>query len=155
MKIIQGDLQAKGLKFAIVVSRFNDFLTSHLVDGAMDALLRHGVKDEDIKIVKVPGAFEIPYAAQLLASSEKYDAVICLGVIIRGATTHHQYIAAEVTKGIAAITLAKGIPVLYGVLTVENIEQGIERSGTKSGNKGWDAALAAIEMANLYKQLKP
>jgi len=154
-EIIQAQLDGAGLKIGIVVSRFNDFLTSHLVDGAMDALLRHGVKDEDIKIVKVPGAFEIPYAAQLLASSEKYDAVICLGVIIRGATTHHQYIAAEVTKGIAAITLETGIPVLYGVLTVENIEQGIERSGTKSGNKGWDAALAAIEMANLYKQLKP
>lgn len=151
---IQGKLDGSGLKLGIVVSRFNDFLTSHLVDGAMDALIRHGVKDGNIKIIKVPGSFEIPCVAKKLATSKKYDAVICLGVIIRGDTLHYQYVSSEVAKGIAAISIETGVPVIHGVLTVENIEQGIERSGTKSGNRGWDAAINAIEMVNLYKQLK-
>lgn len=152
-EIIQGKLDGSSLKFGIIVSRFNDFITQHLVDGAMDALIRHGVRDSDIKIVKVPGSFEIPYAAKILALSKKYDAVICLGVIIRGDTPHYQYISSEVAKGIAAISLETRVPVIYGVITVENIEQGIERSGTKSGNRGWDSAINAIEMVNLYKSL--
>ncbi|HBA26728.1 MAG TPA: 6,7-dimethyl-8-ribityllumazine synthase [Nitrospinae bacterium] len=151
---IQGKLDGSGLKVGIVASRFNDFLTKQLIEGALDALTRHGTKDGDIKIVRVPGSFEIPYAASILASSKKYDALICLGVIIRGDTPHYQHISSEVTKGIAAISLETGVPVIYGVLTVENIEQGIERCGTKSGNRGWDAAINAIEMVNLYKQLK-
>lgn len=151
--IIQGKLDGSGLKFGIVASRFNDLLTKNLIDGAVDGLTRHGAKESDIKLVKVPGSFEIPYAAKILASSKKYDAVICLGVIIKGDTPHYQYISSEVAKGIAAISLETGVPVIYGVLTVENIEQGIERSGTKSGNRGWDAAINAIEMVNLYKQL--
>jgi 6,7-dimethyl-8-ribityllumazine synthase len=153
-EIIQGKLDGSSLKFGIIVSRFNDFITRHLVDGAMDALIRHGVRDSDIKIVKVPGSFEIPYAAKILALSKKYDAVICLGVIIRGDTPHYQYISSEVAKGIAAISLETRVPVIYGVITVENIEQGIERSGTKSGNRGWDSAINAIEMVNLYKSLE-
>ncbi|MBI4379156.1 MAG: 6,7-dimethyl-8-ribityllumazine synthase [Nitrospinae bacterium] len=152
-EIIQGKLDGSSLKFGIVVSRFNDFITRHLVDGAMDSLIRHGVRDSDIKIIKVPGSFEIPYAAKILALSKKYDALICLGVIIRGDTPHYQYISSEVAKGIAAISLETRVPVIYGVITVENIEQGIERSGTKSGNRGWDSAINAIEMVNLYKSL--
>lgn len=152
-KLIQGDLSAKGLKFGIVASRFNDFITSRLVDGALDALTRHGAVDGDIDIVKVPGSFEIPLAARSLAQSKKYQAVICLGAVIRGATPHFEYVSAEVSKGVASVSMETGLPVIFGVLTTDSIEQAIERAGTKSGNKGWDSALSAIEMANLMRQL--
>jgi len=152
-KMIQGDMTAKGLKFAIVAARFNDFITSKLLDGALDALQRHGAADGDIEIVKVPGAYEIPLAAKKLAQSKKYHAVICLGAVIRGATPHFEYICAEVSKGVAAAALEAGLPVIFGVLTTDTIEQAVERAGTKSGNKGWDAALSAIEMANVMRQL--
>lgn len=151
--IIQGDLAAKGLKFVIVAARFNDFITSRLLDGAIDALSRHGAAEGDIDVVKVPGAYEIPLAAKLLSQSGKYNAVICLGAVIRGATPHFEYVSAEVSKGSAAVSLEAGLPVIFGVLTTDTIEQAIERAGTKSGNKGWDAALSAIEMANLMKQI--
>lgn len=153
MKIIEGDLQAKGLKFCIVISRFNEFITGKLLDGAKDALVRHGVKDEDIDIVKVPGSFEIPLIAKKMAEKETYNAVICLGTVIRGATPHFDYISAEVSKGIATVSMETGVPVAFGVLTCDTIEQAVERAGTKSGNKGWDAALTAIEMARLLKNL--
>lgn len=152
-KLIQGDLAAKGLKFGIVAARFNDFITSKLVDGALDALTRHGAADGDIDIVKVPGSFEIPLAARSLAQSKKYQAVICLGAVIRGATPHFEYVSGEVSKGVASVSLETGLPVIFGVLTTDSIEQAIERAGTKSGNKGWDAALSAIEMANLMRQI--
>jgi 6,7-dimethyl-8-ribityllumazine synthase len=151
-RIIQGDLSGKGLKIGIVAARFNDFITSRLVDGAVDGLQRHGVADGDIDILKVPGAYEIPLAAKMLAQSKKYNVVICLGAVIRGATPHFEYVSAEVSKGVAAVSLDTGLPVIFGVLTTDSIEQAIERAGTKSGNKGWDAALAAIEMANVMKQ---
>ena len=150
-KIIEGALNAKGMRFSIVVSRFNDFINAKLLDGALDALSRHGADDDNISIVKVPGSFEIPLVAQKLANSGNVDAIICLGAVIRGATPHFEYISAEVTKGIAKVTLDSGIPVSFGILTTDNIEQAIERAGTKSGNKGWDAALAAVEMVNLLK----
>ncbi len=153
MKIIEGDLQAKGLKFCIVISRFNEFITGKLLDGAKDALVRHGVKEEDIDIVKVPGSFEIPLIARKMAEKETYNAVICLGTVIRGATPHFDYISAEVSKGIATVSMETGVPVAFGVLTCDTIEQAVERAGTKSGNKGWDAALTAIEMARLLKNL--
>lgn len=146
-------MTAKGLKFGIVAARFNDFITSKLLDGALDALQRHGVADGDIEIVKVPGAYEIPLTAKMLAQSKKYHAVICLGAVIRGATPHFEYVSAEVSKGVAAASLESGVPVIFGVLTTDTIEQAVERAGTKSGNKGWDAALSAIEMANIMKQL--
>jgi 6,7-dimethyl-8-ribityllumazine synthase len=152
-RTIQGDLTAKGLKFAIVASRFNDFITAKLLDGAIDGLMRHGASDGDIEIVKVPGSFEIPLAARMLAQSKKYNAVICLGAVIRGATPHFEYVSAEVSKGVAAVSMETGLPVIFGVLTTDTIEQAIERAGTKSGNKGWDAALSAIEMANLMRQI--
>jgi len=152
-KTIQGDLSAKGIKVGIVVSRFNDFITSRLVDGALDGLVRHGAEENDIDQVRVPGAYEIPLVAQRLARSRKYDVVICLGAVIRGATPHFEYVSGEVSKGVAAVSLETGVPVIFGVLTTDTIEQAIERAGTKSGNKGWDAALSAIEMANLMKQL--
>jgi 6,7-dimethyl-8-ribityllumazine synthase len=152
-KIIEGTLNAKGLRFAIVVSRFNDFINAKLLDGCLDALSRHGADDGKISIVRVPGSFEIPLMAQKLANSGNYDAIICLGAVIRGATPHFEYISAEVTKGIAKVTLDSGIPVSFGILTTDNIEQAIERAGTKSGNKGWDAALAAVEMVNLLKAI--
>lgn len=142
-----------GFKFGIVVSRFNDFITGRLLDGALDALTRHGVRDDDIEVVKVPGAFEIPAAAKRLSQGKKYDGVICLGAVIRGATPHFNYVAAETSKGIGAVAFEASIPVLYGVLTTDNLEQAIERAGAKSGNKGWETALAAIEMVNLFKQL--
>lgn len=151
--IIQGDLSARGLKFAIIASRFNDFITSRLIDGAMDALLRHGVADSDIDIIKVPGSFEIPPVARTIARSGKYNAIICLGAVIRGATPHFEYVSAEVSKGVAAVSMETGMPVIFGVLTTDTIEQAIERAGTKSGNKGWEAALSAIEMTNLIKRL--
>ena len=150
-KVIEGALNAKGMRFSIVVSRFNDFINSKLLDGALDALSRHGADDDNISIVRVPGSFEIPLVAQKLANSGNFDAIICLGAVIRGATPHFEYISAEVTKGIAKVTLDSGIPVSFGILTTDNIEQAIERAGTKSGNKGWDAALAAVEMVNLLK----
>jgi 6,7-dimethyl-8-ribityllumazine synthase len=152
-KVIQGDLSGKGLKFGIVAARFNDFITSRLLDGALDALGRHGVAEGDIEIVKVPGAYEIPLAAKMLARAKKYDAVICLGAVIRGATPHFEYVSAEVSKGAASVSLDEGLPVIFGVLTTDSIEQAIERAGTKGGNKGWDAAMSAIEMANIMKQL--
>ncbi len=151
-KIIEGHLNAEGLKFGIIISRFNDFIGEKLVGGAIDSLLRHGAKETDIEIFKVPGAFEIPQTAKKLALTKKYDAIICLGVVIRGDTPHFDYIAAEVSKGIATVGLETEIPVIFGVLTTDNIEQAIERSGSKAGNKGWDAAIAAIEMVNLYKE---
>ena len=150
-KIIEGTLNAKGLRFAIVVSRFNDFINAKLLDGCLDALSRHGADDGKISIVRVPGSFEIPLMAKKLADSGNFDAIICLGAVIRGATPHFEYVSAEVTKGIAKVTLDSGIPVSFGILTTDNIEQAIERAGTKSGNKGWDAALAAVEMVNLLK----
>jgi 6,7-dimethyl-8-ribityllumazine synthase len=153
MKIFEGDLQAKGLKFGIVISRFNEFITGKLLDGAKDALIRHGAKEEDIDIVKVPGSFEIPLIAKKMAAKGTYNAVICLGTVIRGATPHFDYISAEVSKGIATVSMETGIPVAFGVLTCDTIEQAVERAGTKSGNKGWDAALTAIEMAQLLKKL--
>ncbi|MFZ3122321.1 MAG: 6,7-dimethyl-8-ribityllumazine synthase [Thermodesulfovibrionales bacterium] len=153
MKILEGELQAKGLKFAIVVSRFNDFITSKLLDGAKDALLRHGAKEEDIDIARVPGSFEIPLIAKKLASKGTYNAVICLGTVIRGATPHFEYVAAEVAKGIAAASMETGVPIAFGVITSDTIEQAVERAGTKSGNKGFDAAITAIEMAQLIKKL--
>ncbi|HET7319377.1 MAG TPA: 6,7-dimethyl-8-ribityllumazine synthase [Nitrospirota bacterium] len=152
-KIIQGDLSGKGLKFGIVAARFNDFITARLLDGAVDALQRHGVAESDIEVVKVPGSYEIPLAARMLAQTKKYNAVICLGAVIRGATPHFEYVSAEVSKGVAAVSMETGLPVIFGVLTTDTIEQAIERAGTKSGNKGWDAALSAIEMANVVKQL--
>lgn len=151
-KLIQGDLSAKGLKFGIVASRFNEFITAKLVEGALDGLSRHGAAESDIEVLRVPGSFEIPLAAQAMARSKKYHAVICLGAVIRGATPHFEYVSAEVSKGVAAVSMETGLPVIFGVLTTDTIEQAIERAGSKSGNKGWDAALSAIEMANLMKQ---
>ena len=148
-QIIEANLNAKGKKFGIVAARFNDFIVEKLVSGALDALIRSGAQDEDIAIVKVPGAFEIPLAAAKMAALKKYDAIICLGAVIRGATTHYDYVCAEVSKGIAAVSLEAKVPVMFGILTTETIEQAIERAGTKSGNKGFDVALGAIEMANL------
>jgi 6,7-dimethyl-8-ribityllumazine synthase len=153
MKIIQGELQAKGLKFAVVVSRFNDFITSKLLDGAVDALTRHGAKDDDIDVVKVPGSFEIPLVARKMALKGTYSAVICLGTVIRGATSHFEYVASEVSKGIATVSLETGVPIAFGVITSDTIEQAVERAGTKSGNKGFDAAITAIEMAQVMKKL--
>lgn len=153
MKIIQGELQAKGLTFGIVVSRFNDFITGKLLDGAVDALVRHGAKEDDIDVVKVPGAFEIPLAAKKLAAKGRYQAVICLGTVIRGSTPHFDYVAAEVSKGVASASLETGVPIAFGVLTTDTIEQAVERAGTKSGNKGFDAAMTAIEMAQVMKKL--
>lgn len=150
---IQGMLVGKGLSFAIVISRFNEFITSKLLSGALDALERHEVAEDKIDIVWVPGAFEIPLVAKNLAKSGRYDAVICLGAVIRGATPHFEYVAAEVAKGIALAGLETGKPVIFGVITADNIEQAIERAGTKAGNKGWDAAITAIEMADLSRKL--
>ena len=152
-KIIQGDLSGKGLKFGIVAARFNDFITARLLDGAVDALQRHGVAESDIEVMKVPGSYEIPLAARVMAQTKKYNAVICLGAVIRGATPHFEYVSAEVSKGVAMVSMETGLPVIFGVLTTDTIEQAIERAGTKSGNKGWDAALSAIEMANVMKQM--
>ena len=150
---IEGELNAKGLKFGIVVSRFNDFITSRLVEGALDALIRHGSGEKDIRVVKVPGAFEIPMAAKKMVAAKKYDAILCLGAVIRGATPHFNYVAGEAAKGVGSLALESSIPVLFGVLTTDNLEQAIERAGSKSGNKGWETALAAIEMVNLFKKI--
>jgi len=152
-KVCEGNLIGTGLKIGIVVSRFNDFITSKLLDGTLDALKRHGVTTDDVEIAWVPGSYEIPFIAKKLAESKKYDAVICLGAVIRGATPHFEYVASESAKGIAQVGLQTGIPTIYGVITTETIEQAIERAGTKAGNKGVDAAVSAIEMANLCKQI--
>jgi 6,7-dimethyl-8-ribityllumazine synthase len=152
-KTLEGKISAEGYRFGLIVSRFNDFISAKLVEGAVDALKRHGAGEEQLLVVKVPGAFEIPLTAKRLAESGKVDAVICLGAVIRGSTPHFDYVAAEVSKGIAVVALETKIPVAFGVLTTDNLEQAIERAGTKSGNKGWDAAVAAMEMVNLFKQL--
>ncbi|MFZ3116671.1 MAG: 6,7-dimethyl-8-ribityllumazine synthase [Syntrophales bacterium] len=152
-KIIEGKLSAKGMKIGIVASRFNDFICGRLIEGALDALIRSGVDEKDVAVYKVPGAFELPLAAKKLAKSARFDAVVCLGAVIRGATPHFEYISAEVTKGIAAVGMETEVPVTFGVLTTDTIEQAIERAGTKSGNKGWDAAITAIEMVDLFRKL--
>jgi len=149
--VIEGKITAKGLKFGIVASRFNDFICGRLIEGAVDALKRSGADETDIHTVKVPGAFEIPLVAKRLAKSGKYNAIICVGAVIRGATPHFEYVSAEVSKGIALVTLETEIPVAFGVITTDTIEQAIERAGSKAGNKGFDAAISAIEMANLFK----
>ena len=151
--LFEGVLLGKGLKFGVVISRFNEFITKKLLEGAQDALLRHGVSDGDIDIAWVPGSFEIPLVAKKLAQAKKYDAIICLGAVIRGATPHFEYIAAEVTKGIAKVGLETGLPISYGIITADSLEQAIERAGTKAGNKGFDAAVDAIEMANLLRSI--
>ena len=154
MKVLEGNYAGKGIKVGIVAARFNEFITSKLVSGALDGLKRHEVEEEDIELAWVPGAFEIPLAAKKMADSKKYDAVICLGAVIRGATSHYDYVCNEVSKGIASVGLNSGIPVLFGVVTTENIEQAIERAGTKAGNKGYDCALGAIEMVNLIREIE-
>jgi len=153
-KIIEGKIVATGMRFGIVASRFNDFISAKLIEGALDALTRAGADEKDITIVKVPGAFEIPLAAKRMARSGKVDAVICLGAVIRGATPHFEYISAEVSKGIATVALETEVPVVFGVITTDTIEQAIERAGTKSGNKGFDAALSAVEMVDLFRKMK-
>lgn len=150
-KLIEAGLSAKGKTFALIASRFNDFITDRLVSGAIDALVRNGAQDKDIHVVKVPGAFEIPLLAKKLSEKGAYDAIICLGAVIRGSTPHFDYVCAEVSKGIAQVALESSIPVIFGVITTDTIEQAIERAGTKAGNKGWNAAIAAIEMANLME----
>ncbi len=153
MKVIEGIYSGEGLKIGIIASRFNEFITSKLVSGAEDCLKRHGVTDENMSVAWVPGAFEIPVIAKRMAASGKYDAVICVGAVIRGATSHYDYVCAEVSKGIAAVSLDTGIPVLFGILTTDTIEQAIERAGTKAGNKGTDCAMSALEMVNLIKNI--
>lgn len=153
MKTLEGKLVAKGIKVGIIAGRFNEFITGKLLEGALDGLLRHEVKEEDIEVAWVPGAFEIPLIASKMAKSRKYDAIICLGAVIRGSTTHYDYVCNEVSKGIAAVSLNSDIPVMFGVLTTENIEQAIERAGTKAGNKGYDCAVGAIEMVNLIREI--
>lgn len=152
-KVFQGMLLGEGLKFGVVISRFNEFITKKLLDGAQDALLRHGVSEGDIDVAWVPGSFEIPLVAKKLAQTKKYDAIICLGAVIRGETPHHEYIATEVSKGIAKLGLEYELPVSYGIITADSLEQAIERAGTKAGNRGADAAVDAIEMANLLKSV--
>lgn len=154
MNTFEGKLVSDGIKIGIVAARFNEFIVSKLIAGARDALLRHDVKEEDIDLAWVPGAFEIPLIAKKMAESGKYDAVICLGAVIRGATSHYDYVCNEVSKGIASVSLSSGVPVLFGVVTTENIEQAIERAGTKAGNKGYDCALGAIEMVNLIRTME-
>lgn len=152
--IIEGNLNAKGYRFGIVVSRFNDFICSKLVDGAVDALIRHGASSDDITIIKVPGAFEIPSVARQLSMSGRFDSIICLGAVIRGATPHFDYVASEVSKGVAALSLQFDIPITFGVLTTDTLEQAIERAGSKSGNKGFESAVSAVEMTNLFYNIK-
>ena len=153
MKTIEGQLSAYVLRLGIVVARFNEFINSKLLAGALDALKRHGADEDAVDVAWVPGAFEIPMIAQKMAESKKYDAIICLGTVIRGSTSHYDYVCAEVSKGVAHVGLASGVPTMFGVLTTDTIEQAIERSGTKAGNKGFDAAMAAMEMANLIKAI--
>lgn len=152
-QVYEGVLNGEGLRFAVVISRFNEFISSKLLSGAWDCLTRHGVGANDIDVAWVPGAMEIPLVAKRMAATQRYDAVICLGAVIRGSTPHFDYVAAEVAKGIAAVQLSEGVPVIFGVLTTDTIEQAVERAGTKAGNKGWDAAVAAIEMGNLVRKL--
>ncbi len=154
MKTFEGKLVSEKIRVGIVAARFDEFITSKLLSGALDGLVRHDVREDDIHVAWVPGAFEIPLIASKMANSGKYDAIICLGSVIRGATSHYDYVCNEVSKGIAAVSLESGIPVMFGVLTTENIEQAIERAGTKSGNKGYDCALAAIEMVNLIREVE-
>lgn len=154
MNTFEGKLVPQGIRVGIVAARFNEFITSKLVAGAKDGLLRHDVKEEDIDVAWVPGAFEIPLIAKKLAKSGKYDAVICVGAVIRGSTSHYDYVCSEVSKGIASVSLESGIPVMFGVLTTDSIEQAIERAGTKAGNKGYDCALGAIEMVNLIREIE-
>ncbi len=153
-KFIEGNLDAKGLTFGIVVSRFNSFICERLLEGAIDALIRHGASETDITVARIPGAFEIPLAARIMAASQKFDAVICLGAVIRGSTPHFDYVASEVSKGIASVSLESGLPIAFGVLTTDTIEQAVERAGTKAGNKGFEAAVTAIETVNVIKALK-
>ncbi|MBH1941154.1 6,7-dimethyl-8-ribityllumazine synthase [Mobilitalea sibirica] len=153
MRAIEGNLIGSGLKFGIVAGRFNEFIGGKLISGAMDALIRHGVSENDIELTWVPGAFEIPLAAKKLVKTKRYDGVICLGAVIKGSTPHFDYVSSEVSKGIAHVSLETEVPVIFGVLTTDTIEQAIERAGTKAGNKGYDAAITAIEMANLLKQI--
>ncbi len=153
MKIYEGKLTSNKIKYGIIVSRFNEFINNKLLEGAIDCLKRHGAIDEEIQVAWVPGAYEIPLVAQRMAGTKRFDAIICLGAVIRGATPHFDYISAEVSKGIANVGLQNDIPIIFGVLTTDTIEQAIERAGTKSGNKGWDAALSAIEMVNLFRSL--
>ena len=153
MNIYEGNINGRSLRFAIVVARFNEFITSKLLDGALDALKRHETPEENISVAWVPGAFEIPLAAKKLAETKKFHAIICLGAVIRGATTHYDYVCNEVAKGVAAVGLESGVPTIFGVVTTENLQQAIERAGTKSGNKGFDAAVSAMEMASLMKKL--
>lgn len=153
MRILEGNVVAEGIKIGIVAARFNEFIVSKLVGGARDACVRHGVKDEDIDLAWVPGAFEIPIVAKKMAASGKYDAVLCLGAVIKGSTSHYDYVCAEVSKGTAMVGLETGVPTLFGILTTDNIEQAIERAGTKAGNKGYDVACSAIEMVNLMKNI--
>jgi 6,7-dimethyl-8-ribityllumazine synthase len=152
-RFIEGEVSAKGVRFVIVVSRFNDFISQRLLDGALDALKRHGASDDQIQIVKVPGAFEIPATAKRLCSDSRFDCVICLGAVIRGATPHFEYISSQVARGIASVALESRIPISFGVITCDTLEQAIERAGAKSGNKGWDAAVSAMEMVDLFKVL--
>ena len=152
-KVLKGRLTAEARSFGIVVSRFNELISKQLLEGALDCLVRHGADEKKIEVAWVPGSFEIPSTANRMASSKKYDAVICLGAVIRGATPHFDYIAAEVTKGIAQISMTTGVPTIYGVITTDSLEQALERAGTKAGNKGWDAAMSAIEMVDLFAQI--
>ena len=154
MKTLEGKLVAQDIRVGIVASRFNEFITSKLLGGAMDGLLRHGMQEENIQVAWVPGAFEIPLIASRMAKSGKYDAIICVGAVIRGSTSHYDYVCNEVSKGIASVSLETGVPVMFGVVTTENIEQAIERAGTKAGNKGYDCALSAIEMVNLIREME-
>jgi 6,7-dimethyl-8-ribityllumazine synthase len=154
MKTYEGKLTIKGKKFFIIISRFNEFISKKLLDGALDALLRHGAAESDIELAWVPGAFEVPYLAKKVAETKRYDAVICLGTVIRGNTPHFNYIAAEAAKGIAQTALLTNVPIIFGILTTDTIEQAVERAGTKSGNKGFDAAVSAIEMVNLYGEIE-
>ncbi|MCF8025033.1 MAG: 6,7-dimethyl-8-ribityllumazine synthase [Desulfobacteraceae bacterium] len=153
-KTIEANLIAEGKRFAVVVSRFNNFISEKLLSGALDALMRSGAQDEDIEVTRVPGCFEIPLVAKKLAQQKKYDAVVCLGVVIRGSTPHFDHVSAQVSKGVAAAGMDTGVPVIFGVITADTIEQAIERAGTKAGNKGWDAAVSAIEMANLFDMIQ-
>lgn len=153
VNVFEGELNGKGFRFGIIVSRFNNFITDRLQNGAIDALIRHGVKDKDIDVAKVPGAFEIPFVAKRMTRSKTVSAVICLGAIIQGETPHFEFIASEASKGVAAVAMEYDIPVIFGILTTETLEQAIERAGAKAGNKGWDAALSALEMVNLFNQV--
>jgi 6,7-dimethyl-8-ribityllumazine synthase len=153
-RVIEGKLWGEGFRFGIVISRFNGFITERLLEGAVDGLVRHGVRDDDIDVLRVPGAFEIPVAAKRLAAQNRYHAILCLGAVIRGATPHFDYVAGQVSSGIASAAIETGVPCIFGILTTETIEQAIERAGTKMGNKGWEAALSAVEMAHVLAQLQ-